>query len=100
MELVRGLEHKSGKGGSGETFSLSTTLWKEAVARWEVTQQEDMCQGKVRPDISKKLFTERVVQILERVAQESGLATISGNIQKKLMCHLGTWLSGGPGFAE
>lgn len=33
------------------------------------------------------------------MAQESGLATIFGDIQKTSVCHLGTWSSGGPGFA-
>jgi len=46
-------------------------------------------QGRVRLDIRKNLFTERVVKHWNKAAQGSGRVTIPEGVQK--MCGCGTW---------
>ena len=75
------------KGGSGETLSLSTTTWKEVVARWvsvcsfkwQVTGWVEMASSCTRGGLDwvlGKISSLQGGQALEQAAQGGGWVTI------------------------
>jgi len=83
------------RGGWGETFSLSTTTWKEVVVRqvsvpspkWQVIGREAMASSCIRAgsDWTSENFCKGY-QALEQAAWESGWVPIPGGVQKTSRC--------------